>query len=48
MSKVRFMNKDYDVDEHGYPAPPDQWDEELAEGFDEHGADPIEVSRTRV
>jgi tRNA 2-thiouridine synthesizing protein E len=35
VSKVRFKNKDYEVDEHGYLAPPEQWDEDFALGLAE-------------
>ncbi len=33
MGKVTFKNKDYLVDEHGYLAPPEQWDEDFALGM---------------
>lgn len=32
MGKVRFNDKEYEVDEHGYLSPPEQWDEDFAEG----------------
>ena len=33
VSKMTFNNKDYEVDEYGYLAPPEQWDEDFALGM---------------
>jgi TusE/DsrC/DsvC family sulfur relay protein len=35
VSKVKFENKAYEIDEHGYLDPPEQWDTEFAEGLAE-------------
>lgn len=32
MATVKLENKDYQVDEHGYLYPPEQWDEDFAKG----------------
>ncbi len=33
MATVKLENKDYQVDEHGYLYPPEQWDEDFANGM---------------